>query len=61
MQFQSSTAVAISVLAINIYMELIILVKLVKISYLCALFKVIWLPFKTVEFGKYGLKREKIE
>jgi hypothetical protein len=30
MQFQSTTAVAISVLATNIYLELIILVKLVK-------------------------------
>jgi len=45
MQFQSSTEVAISVLARNIYLELIILVKLVKISYLFSLFKVIWLSF----------------
>jgi hypothetical protein len=60
-QFQSSKGVAIGVLEINIYLELIILVKLVKITYLCSLFKVIWLSFNTVELRKYILKKRKIK
>jgi hypothetical protein len=53
--------VAINVLKINIYLELIILVQLVKIAYLCSLFKVIWLFFDTVQFGKHIVKRDKMQ